>query len=40
MMMYLNTPIYTAMCVHSLESKVTKQSDGEIWQYLPIFINF
>lgn len=39
-MPYLNTPIYTAMHIYSIESKVTKQSDGEVWQYLTTFINF
>jgi hypothetical protein len=39
-MPYLNTPIYTVMHIYSIESKVTKQSDGVVWQYLTIFIIF
>ena len=39
-MLYLNTPIYPAMRMYREESKVTKQFDGVVWQYLPIFINF
>lgn len=33
-MKHLNTPIYTAMRMYSIGSKVTKQSNDEVWQYL------